>query len=259
MLKKILIITGLTIRAACQGPGLTLPVGVVAKESERFTQTAPSKYNNKEIAVRGYTYGDVVMQKLGDTVGSFRLGEKGGAGAVSCNFSEKDATEFSKIKGLQYVTVKGIYHDLNHDLTPCTLVNVEPETNYPVKYVDRATAIPPLRLNSPTLGTRKNSDEIQKITSDQYEDRALTLLIEVSKNGKLYLNQDETGDPYDLTSVVEKLKAVFQEREKNGISKKEVVIDPKGFYPAQLNTLIERLAEDAKATSILVIKNDDNK
>jgi hypothetical protein len=236
MLKKTLSILSLVIIAACQIHIPTLSVGELMKDVEK-SRPKPSKYNGKELIVRGFTYGGVTMQSaVDDFAGSIGLEEKNGREIISCRFGKKDAAEFSKIKGLQYVTVKGTFDNREPDLKSCTLVNIEPEANYPVEFVDRAAVIPLTKVDP------------------------LLLVVEVRKEGareKLYLNRGEdVGDIYDLTKLMERLKEVFQAREENSVSEREVIIDAPGIQQWRLNLLIESLAEDAKATPILIIKND---
>ena len=234
MLKKTLTIISLVIITACQSPRPTLPIEEVTKALRNSTPNAPSKYNDKDITVRGYIYAEPNMDGFGNVAGTIGLTKKGGGDGISCNFGEKDRAEFSKIKGLQYVTVKGVFHDPNEDLNPCTLVNLEPETNYPVKYVDRTAVFPPGQKPGWRL-----------------------LVIGVAEDGKLTLNHEAIGEIGDEKLLIEKLKTIFQEREKQSIGERDVVIETEGkVFQSRINRLIESLAEDARAASILIIKNN---
>jgi biopolymer transport protein ExbD len=84
----------------------------------------------------------------------------------------------------------------------------------------------------------------------------LMLIVELTENGNLSLNKIETGTIKDPTLLAEKLKVIFDDREKAGISEREVVIDPQGNVKNEdLENLIESLAE-AKASPIRVIKDN---
>lgn len=82
----------------------------------------------------------------------------------------------------------------------------------------------------------------------------LRLVIEISEDGKLSLNKIETGTIDDLSELSERLKAVFDEREKASINEREIVIDPKEKIESEeLERLVETLA-NLKASPIRVIK-----
>lgn len=84
----------------------------------------------------------------------------------------------------------------------------------------------------------------------------LRLVVEIDENGRLSLNKIETGTIRDLTSLTEKLKIIFDDREKAGIGEREIVIDPQGSVKnADLEKLIEGLA-GVKAAPVLIIKNN---
>ena len=105
--------------------------------------------------------------------------------------------------------------------------------NYPVDFVDRSAVF--------ALGKKPNP---------------LMLVVEIDENGKLSLNKIETGTIDDITELSEKLKAIFDDRQKAGSDEREVVIDPQGKVKSRdLEKLIESLAE-RKAAPIRVIKNN---
>jgi hypothetical protein len=108
--------------------------------------------------------------------------------------------------------------------------------NYPVNFVDRKAVFP--------------------IENQVRKANPLMLVVEVAEGGKLSLNKIETGTIDDLALLSEKLKVVFDDREKAGINEREVMIDPRGrINNADLEKLIESLA-DVKASPIRVIKNN---
>ena len=105
--------------------------------------------------------------------------------------------------------------------------------NYPVTFVDQSDVFTSDRRSNPLL-----------------------LVVEMSEDGKLSLNKIETGTISDLKVLTEKLKAVFDDREKASISEREVVINLKGKISGEdLQRLVESLAQ-AKASPIRVIKNN---
>ena len=81
------------------------------------------------------------------------------------------------------------------------------------------------------------------------------LVVEIDEDGKLSLNKIETGTIADVSLLSEKLKAIFEDREKTSIEEREVVIDPQGKVKNEdVEKLIENLA-DVKASPIRVVRN----
>ena len=105
--------------------------------------------------------------------------------------------------------------------------------NYPVDFIDRNTIL--------ALGKKG---------------KPLMLVIEIDEDGKLSLNKIETGTIADISLLSEKLKAIFDDREKTSIEEREVVIDPQGEIKNEdVEKLIESLA-GVEASPIWVIKNN---
>ena len=101
-------------------------------------------------------------------------------------------------------------------------------------------------------------DLIDRNASQAFTEKTkpLRLVVEIDENGRLNLNKIETGTTRDLTSLNGKLQSIFDDREKSGISEREVVIDPQGgVRNDDVEKLIESLAA-AKAAPIRIIKND---
>ncbi len=112
----------------------------------------------------------------------------------------------------------------------------ESAKNYPVDFVDRKAIFP--------IG-----NHIQK-------SNPLMLVIEIADDGKLSLNKIETGTIADTTLLSEKLKVIFDNREKASIAEREVIIDPQGKVKYKdLEKLIEAFA-DVKASPIWIVKNN---
>ena len=81
----------------------------------------------------------------------------------------------------------------------------------------------------------------------------LMLVVEIGEDGKLSLNKIETGT---IESLTEKIGVIFDDRQKTGVTQREIFIDSKGNVAEQdLERLIESLAE-MKAEPIRVIKNE---
>ena len=128
---SILILLGLTMLTACQSAssGVPMPIsaGNLTEEYERAGNGVRGKYDGKEITVRGYTPVGATLPRAGEE-GSVALQEKGRDPdrPVTCWFSKEQATEFAKIKGGQYLTVKGVFNgEVGADLKFCKLVQVE--------------------------------------------------------------------------------------------------------------------------------------
>jgi len=89
-----------------------------------------------------------------------------------------------------------------------------------------------------------------------YEKPNQILLVEIDENGRLKLNKIETGTISDVSILSEKIKVIFDDREKAGINEREIVIDPQGNVKSEdLGKLIESLAV-LKAAPIRIIKNN---
>ena len=83
----------------------------------------------------------------------------------------------------------------------------------------------------------------------------LTLVVAIDENGKLSLNKIETGTIDDAGQLSEKLRSVFDDREKSAIVEREVLIEMKGKIKKEnLEKLIESLSA-VKASPIRIIKN----
>ncbi len=117
---------------ACQNASSRSPeplsAAALSEEYERSSASVRSKYDGKEIIVRGYTLTAATMPREGDDQGSILLEEKerGQSRRIACWFGEDQAEQFSQIKGAQYITVKGIFNgEVSVDLKFCKLVKIE--------------------------------------------------------------------------------------------------------------------------------------
>lgn len=82
------------------------------------------------------------------------------------------------------------------------------------------------------------------------------LTVKIEKDGKLLLNKIETGTISDLREFAEKIKAIFADRQRNGVFYKEIIIDADESTQTQdLEKVVECLV-NAKAAPIRLIKDD---
>jgi len=110
------VLLSLAILTSCQPASSQEPSSVSARtladEYESSSAAVRGKYDGKEIVVKGYTATVATMPREGDDQGSVLLEEKerGPTRQVACWFSRDQAEQFAKIKGRQYITVKGIFN-----------------------------------------------------------------------------------------------------------------------------------------------------
>ncbi len=126
------VLLSLAILTSCQPASSQEPSSVSARtladEYERSSAAVRGKYDGKEITVMGYAPIAAAMPRLGADQGLVVLDEKEGrlAGRVACWFSKDQTPEFSKLKGGEYITVKGIFNgEAGVDLKFCKLVRIE--------------------------------------------------------------------------------------------------------------------------------------
>src|SRR6266542_3298926 len=131
-LRLAFVLLSFAILTACQPASSRsqepLSAAALSEEYERSSASVRSKYDGKEIIVRGYTVIAATMPHEGHDQGSVWLEEKGhnASRQVACWFSRDQAEQFAKIKGGQYITVKGIFNgEAGADLKFCKLVKVE--------------------------------------------------------------------------------------------------------------------------------------
>jgi hypothetical protein len=130
-MKNIFILLSFAMLAACRSVSsdspLPIAVGALIEEYGRSSAAIRSRYDGKEITLRGYTESAAAMPNVGAAQGSVKLREKDSRSTpVTCWFSREQASEFSKIKGNEYVTVKGIFTgEVGAELKFCKLVKVE--------------------------------------------------------------------------------------------------------------------------------------
>ena len=100
----------------------------LAKSFETSKADTNSRYDGKEITVRGYAFVKPTIMESNGGRGVVVLDEKDGdwKHQVSCYFDAKDREEFAKVKGSQYITVTGSYEgDIMPEIRSCRLVGVE--------------------------------------------------------------------------------------------------------------------------------------
>ena len=82
------------------------------------------------------------------------------------------------------------------------------------------------------------------------------LVVGLDENGRLSLNKIDTGTISDFAVLNEKLRVVFDDREKAGNGEREVVVDPQtDVKNDDLEKLIENLAA-AGAAPLRIIRNE---
>jgi hypothetical protein len=134
--KGLVVWLGLLTWTGCQPAsfGESVPISVrnLAEEYERSSAAVRSKYDGKEIMVRGYTAVAASMPHPGDDQGSILLEERERklARSVVCWFSKDQGEQFAKIKGEQYITVRGIFNgEAGVELKFCKLVKISGESD----------------------------------------------------------------------------------------------------------------------------------
>jgi hypothetical protein len=126
------VLLSLTLLTACQsGSSDTqkpFSAGHLTGAYEQSKALVRTRYDGKEITVRGYTPSGPAMPLTAADQGSVFLEEKGQhpVRQVNCLFSQEQATEFSKIKGDQYLIVKGVFNgEAGVQLKFCKLLKIE--------------------------------------------------------------------------------------------------------------------------------------
>jgi len=132
MTKPLLVSLVLLACAGCQTGSLSAPnsvtAGALAAEYERSTASIRNRYDGKEITVRGYALEPALMPQPGADQGSVLLedNDKQSASTVVCWFSKEQAVEFSRIRGHQYLIVRGVFNgERAAELKFCKLVKIE--------------------------------------------------------------------------------------------------------------------------------------
>ena len=130
-MKGTLVLLSFALMTACQSASSestsAIAVGALIEQYERSSLSVRSAFDGKEITVRGYTTSPAVMPGDKDQ-GSVMLHDESVqlGRAVTCWFSRGQITEFSKIKGSQFVTVKGVFAgERGAELKFCKLVRIE--------------------------------------------------------------------------------------------------------------------------------------
>ena len=109
---RIFLLLSFAMLTACQAASSREPASVsaltLAEEYERSSAVVRSKYDGKEIIVRGYVLIAATMPPSGND----------------------QAEQFSRIKGRQYITVKGIFNgEAGVELKFCKLVKAGSESD----------------------------------------------------------------------------------------------------------------------------------
>jgi hypothetical protein len=130
-MKGTLVSLSFALMAACQSASSestsAVAVGSLIEQYEKSSANMRGAYDGKEITVRGYTISPAVMPGDKDQ-GQVMLHDQSvqPGRAVTCWFSRGQITEFSKVRGRQYVTVKGVFTgERGAQLKFCKLIKIE--------------------------------------------------------------------------------------------------------------------------------------
>lgn len=100
-----------------------------------------------------------------------------------------------------------------------------------------------------------NKVERNSVMPDNADKNSLLLIVKISNEGKLSLNRIETGTIGDSAELSGKLKVIFEDREKNKIAEREVLIEATDdISEKDLQRLIKSLKE-AHAEPVRLIKD----
>lgn len=105
-----------------------IDIADLTSEYEKSKENTRKKYDGKEITVRGQAFvGPQMPRGSGDDTGLLSVSVKDDPiKDLKCWFSKADEEQFSKIKGDQFVTVKGIFDgNLFPELKFCKVVKIE--------------------------------------------------------------------------------------------------------------------------------------
>lgn len=104
-----------------------IAVETLTTDYEKSQDDVRKKYDGKEISVRGFASIPPTITDDSDGSGLISITvKKDLLKDVKCWFSKADAEEFKKIKGDQFITVKGIFDgELFPELKFCKLVKIE--------------------------------------------------------------------------------------------------------------------------------------
>lgn len=118
----------MSCKPASLGSPPPLSASVLSEEYEKSRAVVRRKYDGKEIVVRGYAAITPTMPRTDADQGSVLLENKESklTPELACWFSRDQSDEFSKIKGGQYITVKGVFNgEAGAELKFCKLVKIE--------------------------------------------------------------------------------------------------------------------------------------
>lgn len=132
-IKRILILLGFaTLTVNCQsapsGSSLPIAVGALSHEYQKSRAVVRGRYDGKEITIRGFAAAAPTMPREGAEQGAVSLAEKDvqPREAVTCWFTREQLAEFSKVKGGQHLTVRGVFTgEAGAELKFCKLVEIE--------------------------------------------------------------------------------------------------------------------------------------
>ena len=133
-MRTVWVLLSCALPAACQSSSSPMPelsAGVLADGYEGASAAVRSKYEGKEVKVKGFTSGPPTMPQDTAEQGALLLREveSGPGWQVTCWFTAEQSAEFSRIEGGQYVTVKGVFTgETGAALRFCKLIKIVPRS-----------------------------------------------------------------------------------------------------------------------------------
>src|SRR6185503_19361148 len=115
-------------QSAPSGSSLPIAVGALSHEYQKSRSVVRGRYDGKEITIRGFAAAAPTMPREGAEQGAVSLAEKDvqTREAVTCWFTREQLAEFSKVKGGQHLTVRGVFTgEAGAELKFCKLVEIE--------------------------------------------------------------------------------------------------------------------------------------
>lgn len=137
MRKNILLLLTFILLTACGGTSADSPdskaekpmtVGALMTEYKNSKEETVKKYGGKTLTVGGITTTAPILPTGATDAGILVIGERGGDpfSNLTCQFTQAEKEEFSKIEADQAVILRGIFDDsISTALKSCKLVKLE--------------------------------------------------------------------------------------------------------------------------------------
>jgi len=130
VVQRFVILLSFAALSGCQSASSesrsSIDAATLVREYESATAEIRRRYDGKEIVIRGYAVANAVMPGEGADQGSIILRESDRSAPLTCWFSREQIREFAKIKGDQFVVVKGVFAgEAGAQLKFCKLIKIE--------------------------------------------------------------------------------------------------------------------------------------